>query len=393
MDTMLYVKLSLMMALQYAIWGAWAPVLAARLLGPLKMTGKQTGWIYGTLPLAFIVAPLVAGQIADRWVATEHILLVAHLLGAGLLMLASQQKKFNRLFMAMGAYSLFYAATVPLVNSLMFTHLTDPDNQSGKIFIWAPIAWVVSGLLLTGLRKLWSTGEKTQGSDCLILAAGLSLLMAIICLILPNTPPQGSTGGDIPIVKAFALMGQFNFSLILIISMIVMGVVQFYYLGTAQFLGDVGIKSNNIPAVMTTAQAAQTIATWFALAPLLAMGYHGLLTIGIGCWFLMFLFYAMTKPPWLVVLSQSLHGVAYVLFVIGGQIYVNTIAEPAYRSSAQALIFAIVMGIGAFAGMQMTGIIMDRNNKDGQFQWRSIYAIPCALLLVCTLVFFFSFRT
>ena len=45
---------------KYAIWGAWYPVLAARLLGPLKFNGKQTGWIYATVPLGCIFMPLVA---------------------------------------------------------------------------------------------------------------------------------------------------------------------------------------------------------------------------------------------------------------------------------------------------------------------------------------------
>ena len=62
----LYILLSGMMFLEFTIWGAWAPVLAARLLGPLKMSGKQLGWIYGTLPLGCIISPLLAGQIVDR---------------------------------------------------------------------------------------------------------------------------------------------------------------------------------------------------------------------------------------------------------------------------------------------------------------------------------------
>ncbi len=65
MDVLLYIKLSAVMALEYAVWGAWMPVLAARLLGPLKFSGKQTGWIYATLPLACIVSPLISGQLAD----------------------------------------------------------------------------------------------------------------------------------------------------------------------------------------------------------------------------------------------------------------------------------------------------------------------------------------
>jgi NHS family nucleoside permease-like MFS transporter len=98
MSWQLYVSLSLMMFLEFAIWGAWAPVLAARLLGPLKMTGKQTGWIYATLPLACIISPLVAGQLADRWVNTEWILAVAHLVGAGLLFIAARKTAFKGLF-------------------------------------------------------------------------------------------------------------------------------------------------------------------------------------------------------------------------------------------------------------------------------------------------------
>ena len=66
MSLQLYLLLSTMMFLEFAIWGAWSPVLATRLLGPLKFTGKQTGLIYGTIPLACIISPLIAGQIADR---------------------------------------------------------------------------------------------------------------------------------------------------------------------------------------------------------------------------------------------------------------------------------------------------------------------------------------
>ena len=76
-----YIPLSVVMFLEYAVSGARAPVLAARLLGPLKMTGKQTGWIYATLPLACIFAPLGAGQVADKYLNAEWILAAAHLIG------------------------------------------------------------------------------------------------------------------------------------------------------------------------------------------------------------------------------------------------------------------------------------------------------------------------
>ena len=84
-----------MMFLEFAVWGVWSPVLASRLLGPLKMTARQMGWIYGMMPLACIVAPLAAGQLVDRWVPTEIFLGITHLLGGVLLLFAARTTRFR----------------------------------------------------------------------------------------------------------------------------------------------------------------------------------------------------------------------------------------------------------------------------------------------------------
>jgi len=178
----LYFGLSFAMFMEYAVWAAWMPVLAARLLGPLKMTGKQTGWIYATLPLACIVAPLISGQLADNYMNTETILGVAHLIGAALMLVAVKKTSFKSLLVVMFLYCLCYAATLPLVNALMFRHLAknnlDPDIHSKWIFFWAPAAWAITGWFLSGWRWVFKTGE--QGRDCLYLAAILSLIMGSV---------------------------------------------------------------------------------------------------------------------------------------------------------------------------------------------------------------------
>ena len=111
-----YLKLSGMFFLEFAVWGAWMPVLAARLLGTLKMSGKQTGWIYATLPLASLVAFPLGGDLADSYVDAKWIMVVAHAVGAVLLYLAARTEKFGSLFFVMLLYSVFFAATLPLAN-------------------------------------------------------------------------------------------------------------------------------------------------------------------------------------------------------------------------------------------------------------------------------------
>ena len=50
----------------------------------------------------------------------------------------------------MFVYSVFYAATLPLVNAVLFANVTDAAWQ-GRVFMWAPIAWAIAGYFLTGL--------------------------------------------------------------------------------------------------------------------------------------------------------------------------------------------------------------------------------------------------
>jgi nucleoside transporter len=373
----IYIPLSVVMFLEYAVWGAWAPVLAARLLGPLGMSGKQTGWIYATLPLSCIVSPLVAGQLADQWLNTEWILAGAHLVGAVLLFVAAKRQTFGSLFAVMMCYSLCYAATLPLVNSVLFAHVADVETQ-GKVFIWAPIAWALVGYTLTG----WRMTRKTEGdgSDCLIYAAGLSVLMAVGCLLLPTTPPAGE--GGVPIVAALSMLGEPNFLVFIVISLVVAGLMQFYFLGTAQFMQDIGISSKHVPASMGIAQAAQAIATWFLMVALMtSLGFKWTLTIGAASWFAMYVIYVGGKPRQLIVASQMLHGLAYVLFMIVGQIFADTVAPPAIRSSVQALIFTATVGVGLFLGTQFAGIVMDRFAVEGKFQWGKVWLVPCLVML------------
>jgi len=388
-DSKMYLLLSLMMFLEYAVWGAWAPVLASRLLGPLKMSGKQTGWIYGTIPLACLVSPIVAGQMADQLVASKWILVFAHFAGAVLLYLASKKEKFGPLFIVMMAYSLLYAATMPLVNSLMFANLTDAATQSPKIFIWAPIGWVLVGLMLTGWRKSKGDGD---GSDCLKFAAILSVLMGACCLFQPSVAPAGSGGSSLAFLDAFSMLKDSNILLFFIISFFVTTQLQFYFLCTAPFLGAIGAESKNVPALMAIAQAAQIGATVWVLPVLLGFGYKWTLAAGVLSWLILYLVYSVEKPKQLVYGSMIFHGIAYVTFIIGGQIYINSVADASIQSSAQALLFMATVGLGFFLGTQFTGVVMDKFSVDGKFQWRKIFIVPCGILLACALAFIIFFK-
>ncbi len=65
-------KLAAMMALVFGVQGSFWPLLAVH-LADLGISGRARGWIFATLALGSAVIPLGAGQLADRWMATEKM--------------------------------------------------------------------------------------------------------------------------------------------------------------------------------------------------------------------------------------------------------------------------------------------------------------------------------
>ena len=208
---------------------------------------------------------------------------------------------------------------------------------------------------------------------------------------MPDTPP--AEAGTAPILQAMGMLTEFNFLIFIVVSMVFFGLMQFYFLGTAQFMQDMGIPSKNVPASMAVAQGVQAIATLLLMALLLgSLGAKWTLVIGATFWLLLYIVYIKEKPRWLIVVSQSFHGLAYVLFVIVGQIFANTVASDEIRASVQSLLFAATTGVGLFLGTQFAGFIMDKFRKEEKFQWRQIFMVPGAIAFVSILVFILFFR-
>jgi MFS family permease len=133
---------------------------------------------------------------------------------------------------------------------------------------------------------------------------------------------------------------------------------------------------------MALAQIAQALATLFLFQLMIDnAGFKGTLAFGAVSWVLLYGVYVVGKPKWLVIAIQPFHGMAYVFFVIVGQVFTNSVAPEAIRSSMQALIFAATTGVGLFLGTQFAGIVMDTNSEEGRFVWPRVWAVPAIFTL------------
>jgi MFS family permease len=74
MSSTVRVQLSLMMFLEFFIWGGWFVTLGTFLNNNLSASGAESGQVFSTQSWGAIIAPFIIGLIADRFVNAERFL-------------------------------------------------------------------------------------------------------------------------------------------------------------------------------------------------------------------------------------------------------------------------------------------------------------------------------
>ncbi|RKY88931.1 MFS transporter [candidate division KSB1 bacterium] len=395
-------RLGLMMFLQYAIWGAWAPPLSEYLQNTLGFNGTQVGIIYSLLPLATIISPFIGGQVADRYFATQNVIAFLQFIGGIFLIILSRISNYTPMMWMMLVYSLLYAPTLALTNSLAFHHLSQSDKEFGWIRVWGTIGWIIAGLILSGWRYLAkaNTTFAFQG-DTLLLAGIFSIIMGIFSLKLPHTPPKKEGSNPLAFVEAIKMLKDKNFLVFIIISFVVATELMFYYVLTAPFLTSekIGVASQSVAGVMVIAQIAEIFVMAFALPYFLPkFGIRTTLTIGVIAWPIRYIIFAIGSPVWLVIASLALHGLCYVFFFTASQIYVDMVAPKDIRASAQSLIALVTLGIGMYIGSIFAGWIQNHFSVIGaqgnivSTNWTGVFLVPCVLTILCAVAFMVLFK-
>ena len=389
-------RLGIMMFLQYAIWGAWAPVLSSYLINDVGFTGGQVGWIYALLPLATIVSPVIGGQVADRYFSSERVIGFLSFTGGIALIFIARTTDYNTMFGLMLLYCILYAPTLALTNSIAMINMEDSEKEFGAIRVWGTLGWIAAGLMLTVWRRLGEGGTiPAMSGDMLLLAGVVSIIMGIQSFSLPHTPPTKDGVKPWAFLESLKMLKAKHFAVFVGITFVVATELEFFYILTAPFLesDQIGVSSANVPAVMTIAQVAEIFVMAWALSYFLKKyGMRKTLAFGVIAWPIRYVIFAIGGPPWLVIASLALHGFCYVFFFVAAFIYVDKVAPPDIRASAQSLIAIVALGLGRFLGSLFAGEVRDFFTTGTETNWTNVFLVPCALTVFCAIAFLLFFR-
>jgi len=391
-----YLRLSAMMFLEFAIWGSWAVLIAGHMRN-LGFTGKQISYVFGTTALGAMLSPLIAGWIADRYMPNQVFTALCHFIGAALMFRAWQQTEFLSLWSSILLYAVLYMPTIALTNAIAFHHMGD-SRKFGNIRVWGTIGWIcINWLMSLYLRHFERVNpHDSRVGDCLLAAAILSVLMGLYCLTLPNTPPAKEAKNPYAFIEAFRLTANRNFAVLLVISFIVAIELPFYYNLTFLFLTEprhgVGLAESTANFAMSLGQVAEVLLMLLLAPSLRYCGMRGTVFLGIIAWPVRYAIFAIGHPAWLVIAAQTLHGICYSFFFVGGMIAVERLSHKDIRASAQGLLVFATNGVGMLVGHFFSGRVHDHFRlPDGGHAWAHIFMVPIAITLIAAIAFFLLF--
>ena len=419
-------RLSLMMFLQYAIWGAWLPILWPYLAGHIGFTPAQIGNLFAVGAVGAILAPFVAGQLADRFFATEKFLAASHLAGAVLIWQLASIESYTGFLVFSLLYSLLYAPTMPLTNSLAFHHLRDRDREFGSVRLWGTIGWIAVGIavgqwLLHRHTPAGATAEAVEAAqaagraDAFRLSALLGAAMGLFCLTLPHTPPARSTEKN-AFAKACAQACRQPLLVLFLVSVPISCVHQFYFVHTSGFLSVYQARAEGFVegvnavfgvgggGLMTIGQMTEIAV--LAAIPLLAKSLtrKALLLTGLVAYALRMAAFAFVNdiplPPIVTLIAGvAMHGLCFGCFVFVAFMVVDEETTPDVRASAQSLYNLVLVGVGVIVGSLFAAWVAGRAahgapaiDYGDAAQTRALFSVPMWISLACFVVVALFYR-
>jgi len=388
MQTNKAVLLSVMMFLQYFIWGSWYVTMGTYMGEHLHSSGVQIGAAYSALAIATMISPFFVGWIADRFFAAQQLMGVLHLLGAVLLFLATKITDNTLFYWTILAYSLLYMPTIALSNSVAFSQMTDPGKQFPWIRVFGTLGWIAAGILIgqMAIEKSSSTFE---------IAAAVSGVLGLISFILPNTAPKGkqSSGSKGLGAESFVLFKDKSYLVFFIAAILVCIPLSFYYGFANPFLNELNVS--NAATKMTLGQASEAL---FILAiPFLfyRIGVKNMLLLGMTAWILRYVCFAYGDSGpgmWMLYAGIILHGICYDFFFVTGYMYTEKKAGEKIKNAAQGLFTFATYGVGMFIGTWVSGFIVDKYKTGEVHDWKSIWFVPAGIAIIVLIYFILFFR-
>ena len=331
------------------------------------LSGTELGWVLATLPLVSIVVQPFWGHVADRTGARSRIVVLLAMGSAlGYLVLAAAGGFWAILF-ATATIAVFGTAVLPITVSVSLAILRDAGPHAfGFVRVWGTVGYFVLIVSFPWILESYQAargfapagaGASEPGLGIMfIVTAVLAAVSALVGFFLPR---QGVVSIRAGRGDWRLLLGNHAYLRFLIFSfaayLLSQGPMWLFPIFVRSRGGDIETIRNmwiymlvvEIPLVLASGSGLQRF------------GARGLLGVGVVVGGLRWLLCAFINDLHLLSLVQTLHGVTVVGLLMGGPLYLDVVAPEKLRSTAQALLSMVGVGIAGIVSNLGSGWLLD----------------------------------
>ena len=395
MKKIVFIKLGVMMFMQYMLFAVWWVALGTYLESGLNFNTYQVALIISSMAIGSIAAPLV-GVIADRYISSEKLLAGLNLLLAAFLLLAVNQTSFAGLMITVSLAMLCYMPSWSLTSSIAMTHIS--SEQFPRIRLLGSIGWVSAGIFSIVAINIFNAPAFDGTALPLYCGAGAAFLTAIFNMFLPKTPPTIDKSTKYSIQDIFGLkvltsLKNKNFNMFIFMSFLATIPFALFYSFGNIFLNDKGFEY--ITVTMNWGQFAELFFLFITTSILIKYGIKKALLFGLSAMLVRYVSLYLgvgLDQQWLYYFGILTHGLIFGLFFVAGQVYTDKAVPQEYKAQAQGLLSFVVWGIGIFIGNFVTGWMRDNFQINGQTNWSLLFLIASVATLVLIVFFIMAFK-
>lgn len=411
----LKLKLSLMMFLQYAVWGSYLLSLGAYLssIG----FGNRIGWFFAVQGVVSLFMPAFVGIVADRWLMPKKVYALCHVLSALCMMIVGvngfvDSPSFLSLFLPYCISTVFFMPTIALSNSICFSLLQrngiDTVTEFPKIRMWGTIGFIMA---------MWvvNFAEIQTSAYQFILRSSLGLLFSLYILTLPKTEllhkMEGKSVMSLMGYSAFHLFKNRKLALFFLFAMAYGVCLQITNGFVTPYLESFAVRGEyaqsfvvkNSLFLTSLSQISEAFCILLLPFCIKKWGIKPVIVLAAVAWMLRYLFLGIGNPANGVVfwiLSMLVYGIAFNFFNIAGSLYVDSETVPERRSCAQGLFMMMTNGFGTFLGMIFAQIVVNKFTNS-EFvvsryytvgNWTAVWMIFSIFALLIAILFALVFK-
>jgi MFS family permease len=389
------IRLSIMMALIWAIFGAWLPLLL-QLMQNLGFTVIQQT-VIGTAPAAAaMLAVFFGNNWADRHFAQEKFLAASSLVAGLALIGLFWAKSFWPFCALMYVHAFFYMPLISVTNSIALRHLKDTAREFGHVRMWGPVGWMgVSWPMYFLLRGREGAAAEAMIPWIFIVGGAAALLLALIGMFLPHTPPMptAADAGHSAWLKALRLSGKPFLLVLLLVALIDATNHMGYFILSGSFLASLGVKTEWIMPIMGISQFSEIFVTFLLGLILVRLGWKATMVLGIlahAARFAAYSFLADYLP--MIVAVQVLHGVCYACFFATLYIFIDKAYPRDVQASAQGVFNFVILGLGDLLAKWIFIPAKAAFTTEGVTNYHSLFLLPAGMALCAATLLAIAFR-